>query len=250
MRRVAALALLGIVAGACMEVQVHVRVQADGSATMRLSYVVAQKLVKGEYVTFDRNELLPLDRPAIDAWVAAIAGARLLDVDIDDIDDATYQKYGGLRRIRFGVLVPDLEAVRFDHVRFAFYPWRNSQIFQFIVDKNIPKQEHPGRAVIGEVADLLRPALAGRALTLNVELPNRVSDSNANRVEWSKAEWRIPLERFLDTQTPRIVAWAVSDAKGNIDSWLKPVAYWLGGETWRSPMSFPDELFPKVSVVP
>lgn len=237
--RFAVLAMLPMLLAGCLEMTVRVSIREDGSALFEMGYAVYKRFLLGEFMEIERNELLPLSRKDADAFVGRLAGARLVEYVEHDVDDERFASVGGLRMYRFAFSVPDVESVRFDHVRFAWYPWGDERIFQFRVEKDlsaITKEE--------STADPLADAAFGdRQFRLHVEFPVRLRGSNADVATWGKAEWAIPMRNLYSSLDTSVVAWARTSATGS--AWtghLWPWWYRFRGEDWRNPEELPADV--------
>jgi hypothetical protein len=239
LRRWSALAMLPLLLAGCLEMTVRVSIREDGSALIEMAYAVYKRFLLGEFIEIERNELVPLSREDADAFVDRLPGAKLVEYSERDLEDQQFASIGGLRVYRFAFSIPDIEDVRFDHIRFAWYPWGDERIFQFRVEKDlsvITKEE--------TTADPLADAAFGdRKFRLNVEFPARLRGSNAQTASWGKAEWEIPMRNLYSSLDSSVVAWARTSATGA--GWtgqLMPFWYRFQSEDWRDPDSLPTDV--------
>ncbi len=239
LRRWFALAMLPLLLAGCLEMNVRVSIREDGSALIEMAYAVYKRFLLGEFIEIERNELVPLSREDADRFVKRLSGARLIEYTEHDVEDPQFDPVGGLRVYRFSFSVPDIEDVRFDHIRLAWYPWGDERIFQFRVEKDlsvITKEE--------TTADPLADAAFGdRKFRLNVEFPARLRGSNAKESAWGKAQWEIPMRNLYSSLDSTVVAWARTSATGSaFVGQLMPWWYRFQSEDWRDPDGLPADV--------
>lgn len=229
------LALMTLLSG-CIEIQMRLSIRHDGSALVELGYAVYRRFLLGDLVEIEKNELIPLAEAEVQPWLKRIAGSKLIDYSERDVDDSKYARVGGLRLYRLMFSIEDLNDLRFDHIRFAWYPWNDEQIFQFRVVKDLSVIT-PAETTADPLADAV---LGERTLRLKVEFPARLRGGNAEQLAWGQAEWTFPVRTLYSSLHPTVVAWArTAPVVPRWQGYLAPFWYGFMGEDWRDPEGLP-----------
>lgn len=234
--------LIAAASAGCLEVKIQGALNQDGSGTLQVGAVYIPDLVDGKYAEVAKNDILPLNEAEVHDWVGQLDGVRLLAVDVQDIERKQLDRVGGLRKIQYQVAFEKLEAFTFDQVRFAYYPYGDRQVFQFIVEKLIPEGdagEERGELHFG--GSVFEPLTKDRYIHLEMDFPAKIGDTNARSVDWATGQWRIPLRALLENSPDRVIAWAEMPRPPSSSwfSWMGPMWYWATGQGWRDPSQLP-----------
>lgn len=245
--------LLALAVGAlsgCVEVMMEMRLARDGSGTVDIVYAVYRNILDGDAIEIEKNDLLPLSREEAETWARRLPGVQLLSFSVEEreIDRAIGGRaVGGLRVFKLVASFDGVESLRFDHIRFARYPWGDGQWFRMDIDKDVPPFGDDGP--VNEFADVI---LQGRMFRLTTHFPSRVIEANADAQTWSSATWTVPMRSIFSTPEQAIRLWAKTallEGEAWKGRWY-PWWYRWSGEGWRDPDALPRKALPPAAPTP
>jgi hypothetical protein len=215
---------------ACIETLIRITLRPQGGGAMELHYGIHREFVE-KYLIVEKNTLLPITASEIGSWVKRFPGVSLLNYQIEDRSDPQHK---GIRLVHLYLIFDDIEAFRLNHVWFAYYPYKNEQIFQFFIHKHMPEDPTASTILIDTITNPFK-------IRLEVEFPAKILASNATELGWSRAVWEIPLRAVFSGPQTDIVAWARTPRFPSqwIAGWINPIRYWVLGEEWRFPQKLP-----------
>ena len=238
--RVCGALALGGWALACVEVNVRGEIRQDGSGTLHVSQSFVKDFADGGYAELSTNRLFPTDETGVARFVEGFSGAKLMAVNVSDQADALSLRGRKLaaRRVEYSFAFDDINAIKTNHMRFAYYPYGDNSYFQFRIDKKV-SADHAGpvNPIIGTLTE-------GQYLKMSFDMPAKLENTNGFKKSTQRVEWEIPMQAILDDLQPSIVAWA------QMPKWDMGAAQalWQGlsanffSAAWRNPANLPTHL--------
>ncbi len=226
---------------ACIDIEIHTQLRADGGGTMTVSYAVVEEMINGEFAELSTNELLPLTESDIKAMAAKLDGVRVVSSSVNLRELNPGARFENLRVVTYKLAFDDIDDIAFDHVWFGYYPWGDSRYFQFVIHKDTSGPQMLMQDNVASVNPLAHMLLKGRTLKLTAELPGKVINTNASSLDWSTVTWTIPLRSVLSDTTEKIVTWARTPSLpgDGLSGYLDPVLFLMSGQFWRMPGDLP-----------
>lgn len=222
-----------LVLSGCIETLIRISLRGDGGGNMEIYYGVHLEFME-KYIIVEKNAILPLTDTEITPWVKKFPGVSLINYQILDQVNPQHKR---TRIVHLYLVFEDLEAFRLNHLGFAFYPYKNEQIFQFYIHKKMSEDPTASTILIDSVTNPFK-------IRLEVDFPAKILKANATELGWSRAVWEIPLRAVFSGPQTDIVAWARTPRYPNQWFWgyLNPLWFWIQGEEWRSPRLLPTIL--------
>lgn len=186
-RFVALLAGLSLVAG-CLEFEQEIILEPDGRGRTVIRYAAQA----GDVGANPALAGLLLDRDKIIQHYADRPGLRLDGVDVSD--------QGKMRLVRMHISFDDVSLLSDDAIA---YSWGVEGMHRVL---RIHIQKKQFRQPASRLQPALVQALQGNGFRFKARLPAKIVETNAEKAEWSSAEWFVPLGFFADSnETSRML---------------------------------------------
>ncbi len=187
LRLISLVAGLSLVTG-CLEFEQEIILEPDGSGRTIVRYAVQA----GEVNTNPALAGLLLDRGKIIEHYSNRPGLRLDGVDVTD--------QGKTRLVRMHISFDDVSALSDDAIAYSWGVEGMHRVFRIHVQKKQFRQPK------SKMQPALVQALQGNGFRFKARLPSKIVETNADKIEWSSAEWFVPLGFFVDSnETSRML---------------------------------------------
>jgi hypothetical protein len=181
------LAGLSLVTG-CLEFEQEIVLEPDGSGRTVVRYAVQA----GDVNSNPALAGLLLDRDKIIEHYSGRPGLRLEGVDVSD--------QGKMRLVRLHIAFDDVAALSDEVIAYSWGVEGLQRVFRIHVQKKQFRQP------TSKMQPALVQALQGNGFRFKARLPAKIVETNAEKAEWSSAEWFVPLGFFADSsETSRML---------------------------------------------
>ncbi|MFT5240256.1 MAG: hypothetical protein ACI9OU_002486 [Candidatus Promineifilaceae bacterium] len=198
----------------CLDAQQTLVIQPDGSGTLAVDYSIAEDTVKRIGRMLDLSENLPGSEtnapPASpnDVFIGLLFNPKDADVKarLDnyaklgfEIEDYSFKSKKARRQISFKLKFDDLSVFSkadFFHT-YGFSLSKNSQ-GQYVIQNSPVTTERPSSEwdfSDPEIKKLVAPFLNGFRFSLKIQLPGRITNSNAHHTRGNELEWVYAFDR-------------------------------------------------------
>lgn len=200
LRPLAFLAFVVTLLAACFEYDGIIHINADGSGRAEFAYRFPPGLL-------DKSDLggkIPLTQKDVDARYRMRAGVTQYRAEFRDLPNT--------KEVRLYIDFDDIASLS-ERGNSYFYGVEDGyKVLRIRIDKQGtgfggPRNTHQEM--------LAQKVLDRYKITYKVYLPEKIDQSNAQKVEWNAATWEIPLTAFLDSQKNVIIL----EAKSKIGVW-------------------------------
>lgn len=247
-RRAGWVVALCVAASGCVETRLSIRLQKDGSGEATLEQYIPTFLLGGtnqgaRFFSVENNDLLYRTESEARKLTDEHSGLGFLAFHARDISGTSHapeaQALGqGARATRTQMSFSGIEALDTKHFQFALIPEGNDQYVAFRISKRI-REQYLDKSN-GGMGPILSSVMAGRFLTVYMELPSRVLDTNATTRQWNVVEWKIPLGAIYNLVQDEIVGWAkITGSDGlSVGKMQESVRRLMPSNEWRDPKNF------------
>lgn len=190
-----------VLLAACFEYDGVVHINPDGSGRAEFVYRFPQGLL-------DKTDLtgkIPLTQKDVDARYRMRAGVTQYRAEFRDIPN--------FKEVRIFVDFDDVASLSERGNTYTYTVEDGYKVLRIKLDKQSAGVDKTPR---NPRQDMLAQKILDRyKITYKVYLPEKIDQSNAQKVEWNAATWEIPLSAFLDAHKNVIVL----EAKSKIGLW-------------------------------
>lgn len=195
----------------CFDFDQELFVNEDGSGRSVLRYAALESFVASSpmarFMQPGTKDLL-MNKQAIIEHFASLEGVHLRKIDLWNEGDTRY--------VRAHIDFDDIHALS---TRGVTYTWRVEgahKVFRITLDRDY------GRGSKGQLQEQLAAGLMKNGFRFKVHLPRKIVDSNAKSVDWSVAEWYVPLGYFIhpDAKTIQLYAKVEADTWDRVKAWF------------------------------
>lgn len=191
-----------VLLAACFEYDGVVHINPDGSGRAEFAYRFPPGLIEKS----DLGGKIPLTQKDVDARYRMRAGVTQYRADFRDI--------GNFKEVRIHLEFDDVASLTERGNIFTYTVEGPYRVLRIRLDKQTAGIDQ-GRKQNPRQEMLTQKVLDRYKITYKVYLPEKIDQSNAQKVEWNAATWEIPLSAFLDTNKNVIVL----EAKTKIGIW-------------------------------
>jgi len=200
-----------VLAGGCFDFDQELFVNEDGSGRSVLRYAALESFVASSamarFMQPGTKDML-MNKQAIVDHFATLDGVRLSKVDL--------WAEGETRYVRAHIDFEDVNALS---TRGVAYSWRvegEHKVFKITLDRDY------GRGAKGKLQEQLAAGLMKNGFRFKVHLPRKIVESNAKNVDWSVAEWYVPLGFFIhpDAKTIQLYAKVEAGTWDRVKAWI------------------------------
>ncbi len=198
-RRLSFLFVLVLLLSACFEYDGVVHINDDGSGTAEFAYRVPLGLLEKT----DLEGRIPLTDADVSARYQMRAGITQYRSEVRELP--------GFREVRIYVTFDQVESLTERGNIYSYTVEGPYRVFRVQLDKTsagTKKLTEQQNKVIGNVLDRYK-------IRYKVFMPDKIEQSNAQRVEWNAATWEIPMSAFLNPSKNVIVL----EAKMRVSLW-------------------------------
>ncbi len=205
---------------ACVETQLDIILNKDGSGEVIIQQVIPNILLPGKQtmVEVPVNNLIARDKQEAQKLWGSREGVEVLNYTSEDKEVTTskFSKMGltGYRVANTHLKFDKISQLNLKHFKFDFFPHEADRFFVFYIEKHVFGNEIEEE--YGGMGTFVASMVQDRRVTITVELPYRVVDSNAGKQNWNRATWTIPMGAIYNRVQGSLTGWAKTKGSAGI----------------------------------
>jgi len=175
----------------CLEFYQEISLSPDGSGRAVIKYAAKESLMQSgptmKFFSAQEGRMM-LDPERIREYFQVKEGINLRRVSVDREDD--------LAVVHLQIEFDDIELLSDQNLN---YQWKLEGPYK-VLRIELDKATRTGKP--GKFQKMIAQSFNDRGFTFKVRFPRKIAESNAKSVDWSVAEWFVPLGYFLDPDAP------------------------------------------------